>query len=188
MDSVWSHYISVLVMCPGRVGHDICPPISFKMVFSYNFTVLEDEEIVRINFTLCGALLMGCDVSVYEIPLCITSSSYKYTSTLCWQSRRNQPDLIFIANKPLDETLGHFFARFLSLTHSNYFLNPSTSLRFSPPKFQETGFKAISGGSISTNNSLQQTFTPYIVLLPTSLPLSSLLLFLRLFGARTSSL
>ncbi|KAG4930519.1 hypothetical protein JHK82_047595 [Glycine max] len=88
-------------------------------------------------------------------------------STLCWCSRINEPDVIFTATDPLDETLGHSFcyvrssARFLSPTR---FLSPSTSLRFSPtheprtrPEFHETGFKAISGASVSANSSLPTT-------------------------------
>ncbi|KAL5187621.1 Protein phosphatase 2C 29 [Glycine soja] len=89
-------------------------------------------------------------------------------STLCWCSgTNNEPDVIFSATDPLDETLGHSFcyvrssARFLSPTHSDRFLSPSTSLRFSPthtrPEFHETGFKAISGASVSANSSLPTT-------------------------------
>nr|KYP55269.1 Protein phosphatase 2C 29 [Cajanus cajan] len=88
-------------------------------------------------------------------------------STLCWCYRRNEPELIFTATEPLDETLGHSFcyvrssARFLSPTHSDRFLSPSTSLRFSPthhpptrPDFHETAFKSISGASVSANSSI----------------------------------
>ncbi|XP_027335169.1 protein phosphatase 2C 29-like [Abrus precatorius] len=88
-------------------------------------------------------------------------------------NRTNEPvhqDVIFTATEPLDETLGHSFcyvrssARFLSPTHSDRFLSPSTSLRFSPtheprirPEFHETGFKAISGASVSANSSVPKT-------------------------------
>ncbi|KAJ1428940.1 PPM-type phosphatase domain [Sesbania bispinosa] len=87
-------------------------------------------------------------------------------------NRTNRPDqqeLIFTATEPLDETLGHSFCyvrssnRFLSPTHSDRFLSPSTSLRFSPnhdrirPEFHETGFKAISGASVSANSSVPKT-------------------------------
>ncbi|KAL3817944.1 hypothetical protein ACJIZ3_003849 [Penstemon smallii] len=85
---------------------------------------------------------------------------------------RSEPDVIFAANAPLDETLGHSFcyvrssARFLSPTNSDRFLSPSNSLRFDdpnpkPPKqpgFHETGFRAISGASVSANS-----FTPRTV-------------------------
>ncbi|KAK7330877.1 hypothetical protein VNO77_25083 [Canavalia gladiata] len=88
-------------------------------------------------------------------------------------NRANEPDhqdVIFTATEPLDETLGHSFCyvrssnRFLSPTHSDRFLSPSTSLRFSPtheprtrPEFHETGFKAISGASVSANSSVPKT-------------------------------
>ncbi|TKY55554.1 phosphatase 2C 29 [Spatholobus suberectus] len=88
-------------------------------------------------------------------------------STLCWCHRSNEEDVIFTATEPLDETLGHSFcyvrssAGFLSPAHSDRFLSPSTSLRFSPtharPEFHETGFKAISGASVSANSSLPAT-------------------------------
>jgi len=94
-------------------------------------------------------------------------------STLCWCYGRNQTchnDVVFTATEPLDETLGHSFcyvrssARFLSPTHSDRFLSPSASLRFSPtheprtrPESHETGFKAISGASVSANSSLPTT-------------------------------
>ncbi|RDY09743.1 Protein phosphatase 2C 29 [Mucuna pruriens] len=94
-------------------------------------------------------------------------------SSLCRCYRSNEPghqDVIFTATEPLDETLGHSFcyvrssARFLSPTHSDRFLSPSTSLRFSPthdtrtrPEFHETGFKAISGASVSANSSIPTT-------------------------------
>ncbi|XP_059656756.1 protein phosphatase 2C 29 [Cornus florida] len=86
---------------------------------------------------------------------------------------RDQPEVIFTAAEPLDETLGHSFcyvrssARFLSPTHSDRFLSPSHSLRFSPshepaskprpPGPSETGFKAISGASVSANTSTPRT-------------------------------
>ncbi|KAI3453444.1 hypothetical protein Pfo_010107 [Paulownia fortunei] len=87
---------------------------------------------------------------------------------------RSEPDVIFSANAPLDETLGHSFcyvrssARFISPTHSDRFVSPSQSLRFDdpahprpskPPGYPETGFRAISGASVSANTS-----TPITVL------------------------
>ncbi|KAE9613739.1 hypothetical protein Lal_00016005 [Lupinus albus] len=79
-------------------------------------------------------------------------------------------DVIFSVAEPLDETLGHSFCyvrssnRFLSPTHSDRFVSPSTSLRFSPPHepktrpdSHETGFKAISGASVSANSSIPKT-------------------------------
>ncbi|PON57085.1 Protein phosphatase [Parasponia andersonii] len=102
-------------------------------------------------------------------------------------NRTNQPDhpqqppqdLIFAASEPLDETLGHSFvyvrssARFLSPTHSDRFVSPSQSLRFSPrheaqpssgPASRtrpggppETGFRTISGASVSANTSTPRT-------------------------------
>ncbi|KAI3689581.1 hypothetical protein L2E82_47542 [Cichorium intybus] len=89
--------------------------------------------------------------------------------------RSESPELIFTANDPLDETLGHSFcyvrssARFLSPTHSDHFVSPSQSLRFSPSHessstrsrhpygVSETGFKAISGASVSANTSTPRT-------------------------------
>lgn len=83
----------------------------------------------------------------------------------------SEPDIIFAANAPLDETLGHSFcyvrssARFISPTHSDRFVSPSQSLRFDdprpskPPGYPETGFRAISGASVSAN-----TATPITVL------------------------
>ncbi|KAF4404322.1 hypothetical protein G4B88_014778 [Cannabis sativa] len=101
------------------------------------------------------------------------------------RSRTNQPDhhqsqhdLIFTASEPLDETLGHSFvyvrssARFLSPTQSDRFVSPSQSLRFSPPHetgtglgpaprtrsgLPETGFRTISGASVSANTSTPRT-------------------------------
>ncbi|XP_076943668.1 protein phosphatase 2C 29-like [Bidens hawaiensis] len=85
--------------------------------------------------------------------------------------RNHSPDLIFTAAEPLDETLGHSFCyvrssnRFLSPNNSSRFLSPSQSLRFSPPhdsaasRPNETGFKAISGASVSAN-----TLTPRTVI------------------------
>ncbi|KAK1419103.1 hypothetical protein QVD17_28261 [Tagetes erecta] len=89
------------------------------------------------------------------------------------EKRRNDPpDLIFTPTDPLDETLGHSFcyvrssARFISPTHSNRFVSPSQSLRFSPSHESassrsrlptETGFKAISGASVSANTSTPRT-------------------------------
>lgn len=90
-------------------------------------------------------------------------------------NRENGPDhhhvVDFTATEPLDETLGHSFcyvrssARFISPTHSDRFLSPSTSLRFSPthdhratrPEFHETGFKSISGAAVSANSSVPKT-------------------------------
>lgn len=87
---------------------------------------------------------------------------------------RSDPDVIFAANAPLDETLGHSFcyvrssARFISPTHSDRFVSPSQSLRFDDPAhprtskptgYPETGFRAISGASVSANTS-----TPITVL------------------------
>ncbi|KAK6122250.1 hypothetical protein DH2020_044011 [Rehmannia glutinosa] len=87
---------------------------------------------------------------------------------------RSESDVIFAANAPLDETLGHSFcyvrssARFISPTHSDRFVSPSQSLRFDdpaqsrpskPPGYPETGFRAISGASVSANTS-----TPITVL------------------------
>ncbi|XAR70607.1 Phosphoprotein phosphatase [Bertholletia excelsa] len=85
----------------------------------------------------------------------------------------NQPEVIFTASEPLDETLGHSFcyvrssARFLSPTPSDRFVSPTHSLRFSPSHepaakgrlggFPETGFKAISGASVSANTSTPRT-------------------------------
>lgn len=89
----------------------------------------------------------------------------------CFKPANNPPDPIFTASEPLDETLGHSFcyvrssARFLSPTPSDRF-SPSQSLRFSPshepaarsrPGFPETGFKAISGASVSANTSTPRT-------------------------------
>lgn len=89
--------------------------------------------------------------------------------------RREQSDLIFTPTEPLDETLGHSFcyvrssARFLSPTHSDRFISPSQSLRFSPSHessssrsrqpvgVPETGFKTISGASVSANTSTPRT-------------------------------
>ncbi|KAM3734589.1 hypothetical protein ACB098_10G027200 [Castanea mollissima] len=54
------------------------------------------------------------------------------------QTDNPNPEVVFAASEPLDETLGHSFcyvrssARFLSPTHSDRFLSPSSSLRFSP--------------------------------------------------------
>ncbi|KAF5477736.1 hypothetical protein F2P56_004353 [Juglans regia] len=89
------------------------------------------------------------------------------------QPDHNQQDLVFAPSEPLDETLGHSFcyvrssARFLSPTQSDRFLSPTSSLRFSPshepsgsrvrPGFPETGFKTISGASVSANSSTPRT-------------------------------
>ncbi|KAJ6712036.1 PROTEIN PHOSPHATASE 2C 29 [Salix purpurea] len=76
----------------------------------------------------------------------------------------NHQDLIFTASEPLDETLGHSFYyvrssnRFLSPTPSDRFLSPSHSPRFSPTRpVPETGFKSISGASVSANTSTPRT-------------------------------
>ncbi|KAL6985800.1 [pyruvate dehydrogenase (acetyl-transferring)]-phosphatase [Sarracenia purpurea var. burkii] len=85
----------------------------------------------------------------------------------------NTPEVIFAASEPLDETLGHSFcyvrssARFLTPTPSDRFVSPTHSLRFSPSHepvgkgkpggLPETGFKAISGASVSANTSTPRT-------------------------------
>uniref|UniRef100_A0A7N0UZ24 PPM-type phosphatase domain-containing protein n=1 Tax=Kalanchoe fedtschenkoi TaxID=63787 RepID=A0A7N0UZ24_KALFE len=90
-------------------------------------------------------------------------------------NQRQLPDVLFTSSEPLDETLGHSFcyvrssARFLSPTPSDRFLSPTHSLRFSPPHHDgsnksragppETGFRVISGASVSANS-----FTPRTVL------------------------
>lgn len=82
----------------------------------------------------------------------------------------HQDAVVFTAEQPLDETLGHSFcyvrssARFLSPTSSDHFLSPSHSLRFddrsdparrtAPP---ESGFRTISGASVSANTSTPRT-------------------------------
>ncbi|KAI9087006.1 hypothetical protein K1719_030967 [Acacia pycnantha] len=74
----------------------------------------------------------------------------------------------FCPTESLDGTLGHSFryvrssARLISPAHSDRFVSPpSNSLRFSPtrarPGYHETGFKAISGASVSANNSTTKT-------------------------------
>lgn len=83
---------------------------------------------------------------------------------------RGEPEVIFTAGEPLDETLGHSFcyvrssARFVSPTHSDRFVSPSQSLRFDEPGLRtrpagssETGFRAISGASVSANTSTPRT-------------------------------
>ncbi|CAK9173374.1 unnamed protein product [Ilex paraguariensis] len=85
-------------------------------------------------------------------------------------ANRGETEVIFTATEPLDETLGHSFCyvrssnRFLSPTHSDRFLSPSQSLRFDEPLTKsrtpgppETGFKAISGASVSANTSTPRT-------------------------------
>ncbi|KAK4795098.1 hypothetical protein SAY86_013092 [Trapa natans] len=84
-------------------------------------------------------------------------------------SSDQQPDLNFAASsEPLDETLGHSFcyvrssARFLSPTSSDRFVSPSQSLRFDDPlprarTGHETGFRAISGASVSANTATPRT-------------------------------
>ncbi|KAK7376389.1 hypothetical protein VNO78_34673 [Psophocarpus tetragonolobus] len=100
------------------------------------FKVEEEKAFER-------TLLVVREVSVYKILSCITSDSYKCDEYL-----------IFTTNEPLDETRGHSSSCFLSPIHSNHFLNPFTSLRFSPPKFHEIGFKAIFRASVSANRAL----------------------------------
>ncbi|OIT37644.1 PREDICTED: probable protein phosphatase 2C 4 [Nicotiana attenuata] len=80
---------------------------------------------------------------------------------------RTEPEVIFTGSEPLDETLGHSFcyvrssARFgLSPTNSDRFVSPSQSLRFDnepAPLRTETGFRAISGASVSANTSTPRT-------------------------------
>ncbi|XP_055821101.1 protein phosphatase 2C 29-like [Solanum dulcamara] len=84
---------------------------------------------------------------------------------------RGETEVIFAAGEPLDETLGHSFcyvrssARFVSPTHSDRFVSPSQSLRFDEPAPlrsrplgpSETGFRAISGASVSANTSTPRT-------------------------------
>ncbi|KAK4770352.1 hypothetical protein SAY87_030884 [Trapa incisa] len=84
-------------------------------------------------------------------------------------SSNQQTDLNFTASsEPLDETLGHSFcyvrssARFLSPTSSDRFVSPSQSLRFEDPLPRartgpETGFRAISGASVSANTATPRT-------------------------------
>ncbi|KAL3497732.1 hypothetical protein ACH5RR_040464 [Cinchona calisaya] len=87
-------------------------------------------------------------------------------------NRRGEPEVLFTATEPLDETLGHSFcyvrssARFVSPTHSDRFVSPSQSLRFDSDPVQksrpvaptpETGFRAISGASVSANTSTPRT-------------------------------
>ncbi|XP_057978035.1 protein phosphatase 2C 29 isoform X2 [Malania oleifera] len=81
----------------------------------------------------------------------------------------HQPDPVFAAGEALDEALGHSFcyvrssARFPSPTASGRFLSPTQSLRFDDPELRprpglpETGFKAISGASVSANTSTPRT-------------------------------
>ncbi|KAL8089012.1 hypothetical protein AgCh_038678 [Apium graveolens] len=88
----------------------------------------------------------------------------------CINPNRNEPEVNL--SEPLDETLGHSFcyvrssARFVSPTQSDRFISPSQSLRFSPTHepvrskpagSHETGFKAISGASVSANTSTPRT-------------------------------
>lgn len=85
---------------------------------------------------------------------------------------RGEPEVIFTATEPLDETLGHSFcyvrssARFVSPTHSDRFVSPSQSLRFDSEPVQRarptglpetTAFRAISGASVSANTSTPRT-------------------------------
>ncbi|GMH28813.1 hypothetical protein Nepgr_030656 [Nepenthes gracilis] len=86
------------------------------------------------------------------------------------ENRTNEPEVVFTATEPLDETLGHSFcyvrssARFISPTQSDRFLSPTNSLRFSPShersdptKPRETAFRTISGASVSANTSTPRT-------------------------------
>ncbi|WOG87089.1 hypothetical protein DCAR_0206311 [Daucus carota subsp. sativus] len=88
----------------------------------------------------------------------------------CINPNRNEPELNL--TEPLDETLGHSFcyvrssARFVSPTQSDRFISPSQSFRLSPSHepvrsrpagSHETGFKAISGASVSANTSTPRT-------------------------------
>ncbi|CAM8885864.1 unnamed protein product [Rhodiola kirilowii] len=91
------------------------------------------------------------------------------------QQLHQLPDELFASSEPLDETLGHSFcyirssARFLSPTPSNRYLSRTHSLRISLTQHDgstmsrhglpETGFRAISGASVSAN-----IFTPRTVL------------------------
>ncbi|KAJ8774495.1 hypothetical protein K2173_016941 [Erythroxylum novogranatense] len=70
------------------------------------------------------------------------------------------------ATEPLDETLGHSFRyvrssnRFLSPTPSDRFVSPTQSFCFSPTRpgvGSETGFKSISGASVSANSCTPRT-------------------------------
>ncbi|XP_054810783.1 protein phosphatase 2C 29-like [Prosopis cineraria] len=87
-------------------------------------------------------------------------------------SQPDQQDGISAPTEPLDGTIGHSFryvrssSRLLSRGHSDRDVFPSNSLRFSPfhepvirvrPDFPETGFKAISGASVSANHSTPKT-------------------------------
>ncbi|XP_028782483.1 protein phosphatase 2C 29-like [Neltuma alba] len=88
-------------------------------------------------------------------------------------NQTDQQDEISAPTEPLDGTLGHSFryvrssARLISPAHSDRFVSPpSSSLRFSPtgePVIRartdcpETGFRAISGASVSANNSNPKT-------------------------------
>jgi len=77
----------------------------------------------------------------------------------------HQGDVIFTAEQPLDETLGHSFCyvrssnRFVSPTPSDRFLSPTHSLRFdgSGPPPETTAFRSISGASVSANTSTPRT-------------------------------
>ncbi|KAJ8552701.1 hypothetical protein K7X08_020094 [Anisodus acutangulus] len=82
---------------------------------------------------------------------------------------RAEQEVIFTGSEPLDETLGHSFCyvrssnRFISPTNSDRFVSPSQSLRFDEPArtkpvgSTETGFRAISGASVSANTSTPRT-------------------------------
>ncbi|CAO2819553.1 unnamed protein product [Amaranthus hypochondriacus] len=77
----------------------------------------------------------------------------------------HQDQVVFAADQPLDETLGHSFcyvrssARFLSPTSSDHFLSPSHSFRFDDRSdlTRSTGFRTISGASVSANTSTPRT-------------------------------
>ncbi|KAK9698912.1 hypothetical protein RND81_08G140100 [Saponaria officinalis] len=77
-------------------------------------------------------------------------------------------DIVYSAEQPLDETLGHSFcyvrssARFLSPTSSDRFLSPTShSLRFDDPTARPEpappAFRAISGASVSANTATPRT-------------------------------
>ncbi|CAM8922815.1 unnamed protein product [Rhodiola kirilowii] len=103
------------------------------------------------------------------------SATYRAVGANQPQQLHQRPDVLFASSQPLDEPLSHSFsyvrssARFLSTTPSDRYLSPTHWLRFSPPHHDgstksrngmpETGFRAISGASVSANS-----FTPRTVL------------------------
>ncbi|KAM7257242.1 hypothetical protein ACFE04_012983 [Oxalis oulophora] len=97
----------------------------------------------------------------------LPTSCFKNTTS---NNNSKLPELIF--NDQLDETLGHSFCyvrssnRFLSPTSSDRFpptvVSPSTSLRFSPTRSEPiSGFKSISGASVSANTWTPRTVNIY---------------------------